>query len=137
MMSAETLHPTGNIRLVPPSAFLSSFFTLVGTHGLHVGALPPVIGWAAATGDVGTEPCILFLIIFLWTPPHFWALALNRSSEYAHAGIPTLPVVAGDVETRRQILIYSVLPALVSLLPGRSASRGLSTEGPQPSVARS
>jgi protoheme IX farnesyltransferase len=63
--------------------------------GGAAGALPPVIGWAAATGDVGLEPLALFLIIFLWTPPHFWALALDRTDDYARAGVPMLPVVAG------------------------------------------
>ncbi|WP_426528886.1 heme o synthase [Bradyrhizobium sp. McL0615] len=85
--------------------------------GGAAGALPPVIGWAAAAGDVGLEPFTLFLIIFLWTPPHFWALSLNLAGEYARAGVPMLPVVAGRAETTRQILLYSVLLALVSLLP--------------------
>jgi protoheme IX farnesyltransferase len=85
--------------------------------GGAAGALPPVIGWAAATGDVGLEPLALFLIIFLWTPPHFWALALNRTDDYARAGVPMLPVVAGRAATKRQILIYSGLTALASELP--------------------
>ena len=76
-----------------------------------------MIGWAAATGEIGLEPLILFLIIFLWTPPHFWALSLNRADEYARAGVPMLPVVAGRAATTRQILIYSVLLLPVSLLP--------------------
>src|ERR1700684_3845210 len=85
--------------------------------GGAAGALPPMIGWAAATGDVGLEPFALFLIIFLWTPPHFWALALTRIDDYARAGVPMLPVVAGRAATTRQILIYSVLLALASELP--------------------
>jgi heme o synthase len=85
--------------------------------GGAAGALPPVIGWAAATGDVGLEPLALFFIIFLWTPPHFWALALNRIDDYARAGVPMLPVVAGKAATARQILIYSGLLALASELP--------------------
>ena len=85
--------------------------------GGAAGALPPVIGWAAATGDVGLEPLALFLIIFLWTPPHFWALALNRTGDYARAGVPMLPVVAGRAATTRQILIYSGLLTLASELP--------------------
>jgi heme o synthase len=85
--------------------------------GGAAGALPPVIGWAAGTGDVGLEPLTLFLIIFLWTPPHFWALALNRTDDYARAGVPMLPVVAGRAATTRQILIYSGLLALASELP--------------------
>jgi protoheme IX farnesyltransferase len=85
--------------------------------GGAAGALPPVIGWVAAAGNVGLEPLILFLIIFLWTPPHFWALSLNLAGEYARAGVPMLPVVAGRAETKRQILLYSVVLAPVSLLP--------------------
>jgi protoheme IX farnesyltransferase len=85
--------------------------------GGAAGALPPVIGWAAATGDIGLQPLVLFLIIFLWTPPHFWALALNRCDEYARAGVPMLPVVAGRAATTRQILVYSALLATASVLP--------------------
>jgi heme o synthase len=85
--------------------------------GGAAGALPPVIGWAAGTGEVGLEPLTLFLIIFFWTPPHFWALALNRTDDYARAGVPMLPVVAGRAATTRQILIYSGLLALASELP--------------------
>jgi heme o synthase len=85
--------------------------------GGAAGALPPVIGWAAATGGVSLEPVILFLIIFLWTPPHFWALALNRSDDYARAAVPMLPLVAGPAATTLQILVYSALLLLVSMLP--------------------
>jgi heme o synthase len=85
--------------------------------GGAAGALPPVIGWAAATGQTGLEPFALFLIIFLWTPPHFWALALNRTDDYARAGVPMLPVVAGRAATSRQILIYSALLVVASELP--------------------
>ena len=85
--------------------------------GGAAGALPPVIGWTAATGEIGIEPFILFLIIFLWTPPHFWALSLNRTEEYARAGVPMLPVVAGRAATTRQVLVYSVLLVPVSMLP--------------------
>src|SRR4051812_9773254 len=85
--------------------------------GGAAGALPPVIGWAAATGQIGLEPLVLFLIIFFWTPPHFWALALNRADEYARAGIPMLPVVAGRAATTWQILIYCALLSLASVLP--------------------
>ncbi|MBR1247093.1 protoheme IX farnesyltransferase [Bradyrhizobium sp. AUGA SZCCT0169] len=85
--------------------------------GGAAGALPPVIGWVAATGSVGIEPLILFLIIFLWTPPHFWALSLNLAGEYARAGVPMLPVVAGKAETKRQILLYSVVLAPIALTP--------------------
>jgi protoheme IX farnesyltransferase len=85
--------------------------------GGAAGALPPVIGWAAATGDISPEPLTLFLIIFLWTPPHFWALALNRTDDYARAGVPMLPVVAGRAATARQMLIYSGLLVVASGLP--------------------
>jgi heme o synthase len=85
--------------------------------GGAAGALPPVIGWAAATGLVGIEPLALFLVILFWTPPHFWALALNRADDYARAGVPMLPVVAGRAATTRQILIYSGLLVLASELP--------------------
>jgi protoheme IX farnesyltransferase len=85
--------------------------------GGAAGALPPVIGWVAVTGNVGLEPLVLFLIIFLWTPPHFWALSLNLAGEYARAGVPMLPVVAGRAETKRQILLYSVVLVPTSLLP--------------------
>src|SRR5690606_39602925 len=76
--------------------------------GGAAGALPPVVGWAAVTGSVSLEPVILFLIIFLWTPPHFWALALFSSAEYERAGVPMMPNVAGHRSTRRQILVYSL-----------------------------
>src|SRR6266516_755232 len=72
--------------------------------GGAAGSLPPVIGWAAGAGEIGLEPLILFLIVLLWTPPHFWALSLNRAEEYARAGVPMLPVVAGRAATTRQIL---------------------------------
>ena len=85
--------------------------------GGAAGALPPLIGWAAVTGEVGLEPFILFLIIFLWTPPHFWALSLNRSQDYARAGVPMLPLVAGRAATTREIVKYSAVLLPVSLLP--------------------
>ena len=81
------------------------------------GAMPPVLGWAAVTGEVSADALLLFLIIFAWTPPHFWALALYRAGDYAKAGVPMLPVVAGERETRRQILIYTILLAPVALAP--------------------
>jgi protoheme IX farnesyltransferase len=93
--------------------------------GGAAGAFPPMIGWAAATGGVSLEPILLFLVIFFWTPPHFWALSLLRSDDYARAGIPMLPVVAGETETRRQILIYSVVLAPVGALPWLLGFAGL------------
>jgi protoheme IX farnesyltransferase len=85
--------------------------------GGAAGALPPMIGWAAVTGSVALESFLLFLIIFLWTPPHFWALSLLRTDDYARARVPMLPVVAGPDETRRQILLYSLVLAPVGLTP--------------------
>ncbi|HYW59332.1 MAG TPA: heme o synthase [Xanthobacteraceae bacterium] len=85
--------------------------------GGAAGAFPPMIGWAAATGGIGVESLLLFLIIFFWTPPHFWALSLWRAGDYARAGIPMLPVVAGPAETRRQILIYSFVLAPLGIAP--------------------
>jgi protoheme IX farnesyltransferase len=85
--------------------------------GGAAGAFPPMIGWAAATGGVGVESILLFLIIFFWTPPHFWALSLLRTDEYARAGVPMLPVVAGAAETRRQILLYSLMLAPIGASP--------------------
>jgi protoheme IX farnesyltransferase len=84
--------------------------------GGAAGAMPPLVGWAAATGRVELPALILFLIVFLWTPPHFWALALYRRDDYARAHVPMLPVVAGEEETRRQIVVYSVLLVASSLL---------------------
>ena len=85
--------------------------------GGAAGASPPVIAWIAATGQLGVEPLILFLIIFFWTPPHFWALSLNRAGDYTRAGIPSLPAVSGEAETQRQILIYTLLLVPISFLP--------------------
>ena len=83
--------------------------------GGAAGAVPPLVGWAAVRGDVDVAPVILFLIVFFWTPPHFWALALRYKDEYASANVPMLPVVRGEAATKRQILIYAVVLAAVSL----------------------
>jgi protoheme IX farnesyltransferase len=85
--------------------------------GGAAGALPPMIGWTAVTGAISLDSFALFLIIFMWTPPHFWALALYRAGDYAKAGVPMLPVVAGKAETRRQILIYTSLLVPLSFAP--------------------
>jgi heme o synthase len=85
--------------------------------GGAAGSLPPVIAWAAATGGLSIEPCLLFLIIFFWTPPHFWALSLVRADDYARARLPMLPVVAGTEETRRQILRYSIALVPIGAVP--------------------
>jgi protoheme IX farnesyltransferase len=85
--------------------------------GGAAGAVPPMIGWASVTGSVSVESLVLFLIIFMWTPPHFWALALYRRRDYERARVPMLPVVAGPDETRRQILMYSVLLVPLAAAP--------------------
>ncbi len=85
--------------------------------GGAAGAFPPMVGWAAVTGTISIESVVLFLIIFLWTPPHFWALALYKQSDYGAAGIPMLPNVAGEPATKLQILIYSVLLVASTLVP--------------------
>lgn len=96
---------------------------LLKRHSVHnivigggAGAIPPLVGWAAATGSLTWPSLLLFGIIFMWTPPHFWALALIRRKDYANAGVPMLPVVAGDEETKRQILIYTIITVAMTLL---------------------
>ena len=118
-------------------AFTIFFYVVVYTLGLKrrtaqnivigglAGALPPAIGWAAVTGGLTIEPLTLVLVTFLWTPPHFWALALWRSDDYARAGVPMMPVVRGKVSTRRQILAYSLL-----LFPGGLAPAFVGLAGP-------
>ena len=110
-------------------AFASGFYVFVYTMWLKrstpqniviggaAGAFPPMIGWATVTGDVSIVPVLLFAIIFLWTPPHFWALSLYRSDDYRRAGIPMLPVVSGERTTRRQILGYTIALGPVSVAP--------------------
>jgi heme o synthase len=110
-------------------AFTIFFYVVVYTMALKrwtaqniviggaAGALPPVVAWAAATGSLSMEPLLLFLIIFFWTPPHFWALALFRSDDYARAGVPMLPVVAGADATRLQILLYTIVLVAVAFAP--------------------
>ncbi len=93
--------------------------------GGAAGAFPPMIGWAAATGSLSLEPVLLFLIIFFWTPPHFWALSLYRTEDYARAGIPMLPVVKGDISTRRHILFYTLILAPLGLAPYALGYAGL------------
>jgi protoheme IX farnesyltransferase len=118
-----------NVAAAALLALTIAFYVLVYTMWLKrstpqniviggaAGALPPAIGWAAATGGLAIEPIVLFLIIFFWTPPHFWALSLYRTEDYARAGIPMLPVVAGEAETRRQILLYSLVLAPLGVAP--------------------
>ena len=110
-------------------AFTIAFYILVYTMWLKrrtpqniviggaAGAIPPMIGWAAATGSIGLESIALFLIVFMWTPPHFWALSLYRVRDYERVGVPMLPVVAGPTETRKQIVIYSALLVPLAICP--------------------
>ena len=93
--------------------------------GGAAGAAPPVLGWTAVTGTVSVDALVLFLIIFIWTPPHFWSLALYRAHEYARAGIPMLPVTHGSLFTRRSILAYTVVLAVVTLMPVATGMSGL------------
>jgi protoheme IX farnesyltransferase len=128
-VAVAVLSVAANVKSAALLAFTIFFYAVVYTVWLKrhtpqniviggaAGALPPVIGWVAATGEIGPMPLILFLIIFLWTPPHFWALSLNRVDEYARAGIPMLPVVKGRAATTQQIILYSALLVPVSVLP--------------------
>ncbi|HEX9648591.1 MAG TPA: heme o synthase [Alphaproteobacteria bacterium] len=93
--------------------------------GGAAGALPPVIGWAAMSGSVTLEPMLLFLIIFLWTPPHFWALAILKAEEYGRAGVPMMPNIAGPASTRRQIFVYALAVAACALLPAALGFAGI------------
>src|SRR5712664_895253 len=118
-----------NIAAAALLAFTIGFYVFVYTMWLKrrtpqnivigglAGALPPAIGWAAVTGSLGLPPLVLVAIIFLWTPPHFWALSLYRVEDYARARIPMLPVVSGKPETRRQIVIYTVLVVATAFAP--------------------
>lgn len=122
------------VVLVNPLTAVLTFFSLIGyaivytmylkratpqniVIGGAAGAMPPVLGWAAVTGEVTAEPLLLFLIVFIWTPPHFWALAIHRRDDYAKVDIPMLPVTHGIPYTRLQILLYTVLLVIVSLFP--------------------
>ncbi len=93
--------------------------------GGAAGAFPPMIGWAAVTGSVSVESVLMFLIIFMWTPPHFWALALYRCRDYERAGVPMLPVVAGADETRRQIWLYSLILVPLAITPALIGMAGI------------
>jgi protoheme IX farnesyltransferase len=93
--------------------------------GGAAGAAPPLLGWTAVTGELGTEALLLFLIIFVWTPPHFWALAIRRRDEYAKAGVPMLPVTHGIRFTKQQVLLYTLMLLAVSMLPFVTRMSGL------------
>ena len=111
-------------------AFANAFYVLIYTMWLKrrtpqniviggaAGAFPPMIGWAAVTGEITLYPVILFLIIFMWTPPHFWALSLFANEDYKRAGIPMMPVIAGERKTKIQMLVYTLILLPLTLLPG-------------------
>jgi protoheme IX farnesyltransferase len=129
VFSVATLGVLVNWTAAALLAFTIAFYVLVYTIWLKrrtpqniviggaAGAFPPVVGWAAVAGDVSLESAVMFAIIFMWTPPHFWALALYRCRDYERAGVPMLPVVAGPDRTRTEILVYSVLLVLTALVP--------------------
>ncbi|HEX7029465.1 MAG TPA: heme o synthase [Gammaproteobacteria bacterium] len=128
--------------LVNPLTAVLTFFSLIGYAVIYTvflkratpqniviggaaGAAPPVLGWAAITGEVSAEPLLLFLIVFVWTPPHFWALAIHRRDDYARVNIPMLPVTHGIPFTRVQIILYTILLVVVSILPYLIGMSGL------------
>src|ERR1700740_1169147 len=127
--SVLTLGSLGNWSAGALLAFTIFFYVVIYTMWLKrwtaqniviggaAGALPPVVAWVAATGSLSIEPMLLFLIIFFWTPPHFWALALFRNDDYARAGVPMLPVVAGPDATRLQILLYTMVLVVIAAAP--------------------
>jgi heme o synthase len=129
VFSVVTLGLLVNVASGALLALTIAFYVLVYTmwlkrstpHNIVIGgaagAFPPMIGWAAVTGTVSLESVLLFAIIFMWTPPHFWALALYRCKDYEKVGVPMLPVVAGPDETRRQILIYTALFLPLAVAP--------------------
>ena len=116
-LAAALLASTILFYVVVYTAWLKRWTAQNIVIGGAAGALPPVIGWAAVTGNVSLEPLIYFLIIFMWTPPHFWALALFTRDDYARAGVPMLPNVAGDAVTRSHVLAYAALLAPIGALP--------------------
>ncbi len=129
LLSVMSLGLFANFLSAALLAFTIFFYAVVYTMWLKrstpqniviggaAGAFPPMIGWAAVTGTISIESCVLFLIIFLWTPPHFWALALFKSKDYGDAGIPMLPNVAGEASTKNHILAYALIVAPVGVLP--------------------
>jgi len=135
-LSVATLGLVVNVLAGALLAFTIAFYVLVYTMVLKrrtpqniviggaAGAVPPMIGWAAVTGKVSVDSFVLFLIIFVWTPPHFWALALYRTRDYARAGVPMLPVVAGLDATKRHIVVYSALLVPLAFLPAVTALGG-------------
>jgi protoheme IX farnesyltransferase len=129
LLSVVTLGLAANWFSAAFLAFTIFFYAVVYTMGLKrstpqniviggaAGAFPPMIGWACVTGGISLESIVLFLIIFLWTPPHFWALAMFKMKDYGAAGVPMLPNVSGEASTRRHILVYSLILVPVGVLP--------------------
>ena len=127
--SVMTLGVLVNVYAAALLAFTIFFYVVIYTIGLKrttpqniviggaAGAFPPMIGWLAVTGSLSVEPALLFLIIFFWTPPHFWALALYRQQDFARAGIPMMPNVAGEVSTRWQIMLYTLTLVPIGIAP--------------------
>jgi protoheme IX farnesyltransferase len=128
--------------LVNPLTAVLTFFCLIGyaivytvylkrstpqniVVGGAAGAAPPILGWAAVTGEVHADALLLFLIVFVWTPPHFWSLAIAKKNDYAKVGIPMLPVTHGDTLTRLFILLYTILLVLITILPYSSGMSGV------------
>lgn len=121
LLAFAVLYLAANLLTAVLAIIGTAYYVLVYTRWLKrtstqniviggaAGAIPPLVGWAAVTGRITVEPLLMFAIIFYWTPPHFWALALLRRTEYARAGVPMLPVVRGEAETKWQILLYSVM----------------------------
>ena len=129
VFSVMTLGLVANWLAAALLAFTIFFYAVIYTMWLKrwtpqniviggaAGAFPPMIGWAAATGQISLESVIQFMIIFFWTPPHFWALALFKSGDYGRAGIPMMPNVAGEASTKKQIFAYAVLVSVIGVLP--------------------
>ncbi len=132
MLMGLAVNWTAAILLASANAFYVFIYTMwlkrSTPHNIVIGgaagAFPPMIGWAAVTGSVDLQSIVLFLIIFMWTPPHFWALALFREGDYAKAGVPMLPVVAGTESTKRQMLLYTLILVPITLLPSFLGTAG-------------
>lgn len=136
LLSVALLAVFANLLAAGLLAFTIFFYAVVYTMWLKrstpqniviggaAGAFPPMIGWAAVTGEITTASILMFLVIFLWTPPHFWALALFRNSDYERVGVPMLPVVAGEAATRRQIFLYALVLFPVAVAPAFTSAGG-------------
>lgn len=136
LLSVPMLALFANLAAAALLAFTIFFYAVIYTMWLKratpqniviggaAGAFPPMIGWIAATGEVSSAAILMFLVIFLWTPPHFWALALFRNGDYARVGVPMMPVVAGETSTRRQIFWYTVLLTIAAIAPAFTVAGG-------------